>query len=49
MEPEKVYRPTSNGYEHIIAKRLTEWDRMRAEKRQHEGRADNDPSDDGDT
>ena len=49
MTPEKVYRPTSNGYEHVIAKRLSEWDRIRAEKRQQEDRADNEQSDDGDT
>lgn len=33
MEPERMYRPTSNGYERVIGEKLSEWHRMRAQKR----------------
>src|SRR5699024_11142648 len=33
MEPERLYRPTGNGYERIIAEKLAEWHRMRAPRR----------------
>src|SRR5699024_10095658 len=33
MDPERLYRPTDNGYERIIAEKLAEWHRMRTERR----------------
>lgn len=43
MEPERLYRPTTNGYEGVIAEKLSEWHRMRAQKRrqeEHDGEGD---------
>lgn len=48
MEPQKVYRPTNNGYERIIGQHLSEWERMRTEIRGQEERADTKWPDDGD-
>ncbi|MCI4011712.1 replication-associated recombination protein A [Brevibacterium sp. ZH18] len=36
MEPERLYRPTTNGYEGLIAEKLSEWHQMRAQKRRQE-------------
>src|SRR5699024_5949131 len=43
MEPEKLYRPTSNGYERIIAEKLAEWHRMRAERWTQDAQEDEEP------
>ena len=43
MEPERLYRPTSNGYERVIAEKLAEWHRMRAERRTQDAQEDEEP------
>ncbi|WP_346036026.1 replication-associated recombination protein A [Brevibacterium picturae] len=36
MEPERLYRPTGNGYERVIGEKLSEWHRLRTQKRAQE-------------
>ncbi|MDN6745955.1 MAG: replication-associated recombination protein A [Brevibacterium sp.] len=40
MERQRVYRPTTNGYERHIAERVAEWDRIRAHRRDQDDRGD---------
>ena len=47
MEPQRVYRPTGNGYERVIAEKLAEWHRLRAERRMQEDEKDQEAQDDG--
>ncbi|PWF27204.1 replication-associated recombination protein A [Ancrocorticia populi] len=46
MQPERLYRPTDNGYEQVIYKRIQEWERLRAERQQQDHNSHPDPGED---